>query len=224
MDYLTDSANTARPDREELQNRRANFRKTQTKYKASRFLLPECHPSLRPGPTLVYYGVGILQEELEAYAEKNGFFPNEHGFDEVSQWLHAWHCSLALFSKKANFELDLAITVSPDYDLVIAVYSNIEYMRNPLSLKDEKEVVSIIAQELGVRRKARWHYDFDALQGAYQWDWTPPTKEQVEKIRAEYRKCRMILEYDPERNICRGVKCTDDGIPLTGDVVHTTAE
>lgn len=49
------------------------FRKPLTEYKGSPLLSPEWHPYLRQDPTLVYYAVGILQEELEAYAEKNDF-------------------------------------------------------------------------------------------------------------------------------------------------------
>ncbi|KAI0340293.1 hypothetical protein BDW22DRAFT_1430906 [Trametopsis cervina] len=165
-------------------------------YKGRPFLLSECHPHLRPDPTIVYYDIGVTPDELGAYACKHGFFPNEHGETEDARWVHAWECALALLSKKANFELDLRVPVSPDFSLAISVYSNIVFATNGLERKDMHKIVNAVLRELGFL------------------GWTPPTEEELEQYKVAYREfCGISMEYDPVERIYRGVDCTDAAIP-----------
>ncbi|KAI0340291.1 hypothetical protein BDW22DRAFT_1430904 [Trametopsis cervina] len=211
---MADSTKTA----EQIEEERLAFRATLTEFKGRPFILPECHPCLRPDPWVVYYGIGISQKELEAYARKIGFFPNNYGPTETTQWLHAWRRSVAYLSQKANHTLDLRVPVSPDYDLVISVYSNMEYVNTPLQVDHENEVIDIILEEFELGeygRDALWHYDLHDYEGILQLAWTPPSEEELEIYRAEYRMHGFILDYDLKKRIYRVIECTDDAVPAT---------
>ncbi|KAI0340290.1 hypothetical protein BDW22DRAFT_409052 [Trametopsis cervina] len=218
MDDVADSSTNndaassyAQRDEERAEMRRLAWDRYLANHKGRPFLLPECHPRLRPDPTLVYYGVGVTPDELEAYARKHGFFPNQYGETENAS-THGWKCVIALLSKKANFELDLRVAVSPDHVLVISVYSNI--MFDAVDRKYANRAVNIVLQELGFIRPPLWYYDLDMFEGVLQLPWTPPTEEELELYKVAYREfCGVSMEYDPVQRIYRGVECTEASGP-----------
>lgn len=120
------------------------------------------------------------------------FYPNDCGPEATQRW-KAWRDSIALISKKVNFEVDLRIPVSPRYDLVISLYSNLEYATKALDHEEQADVANLINKEFGVERPLMWHYDTDLWEGTWLPVWQPPSAEHVETLRGLYKDRGVTL-------------------------------
>ena len=128
-------------------------------FKPSPTLPDNCDPIILEYPYLAYKGIGLSTQELSDYADKLGLYDGvELGKDSLKVLVQAKR----RLSKEVDYKLKLRLSLSPDYEIVLGIYSNIDVWNGThdrLDPDDEDDLLSEIQQLLGVNSPPMWHYD-----------------------------------------------------------------
>ena len=131
-------------------------------FKPSPSLPSDCNPIDLEYPRLAYWGIGLKGEELTNYANKLGLYHEDRRDPYGGCFLESWMLATEHLSKKLDYKLKLRFPISPEYNLVLGLYSNINVWDGNfvcLYSEDEKDLLCEIQEELGIDTPSMWHYD-----------------------------------------------------------------
>ncbi|KAI0684013.1 hypothetical protein BC835DRAFT_673759 [Cytidiella melzeri] len=156
------------------------------RYKATKYLTYACNPILHQYPRLAYFGVGVTKDELIAYVHKHDLLykhPDpkiDSRIDYGQRMAQSWRTAAERLSDIVEFDVDMRLPRSPDYDMVVALYSNYDLEDEGLEEEDEVEVLRLIQEELGITSPGLWHFAYET-QGCRRLPWIPPTAEDMRR-------------------------------------------
>jgi hypothetical protein len=178
-------------------------------FKPSPNLPHNCNPVLLEHPYFAYKGIGLSTVELTNYAEKLGFF-NEAELQENPlkySFLTCWRRATKHLSKEVDYKLKLRFPLSPDYELVLGVYSNIDLWDETIDRlypEDQDKMFKEIQEILGVNSPPMWHYDICEPR-ARRKPWRQMSEEEIDELKrqsarnCEAKKARLAAKAAQEQ-------------------------
>ncbi|KAI0684003.1 hypothetical protein BC835DRAFT_673151 [Cytidiella melzeri] len=156
-------------------------------YKATKHLTYACNPILHEYPRLAFFGVGVTEDVLIAYVHKHDLLYKhtdpkiDSRIDDDQRMAQSWRNAAKRLSDIVEFDVEMRLPLSPDYDMVVALYSNYDLEETVLLEEDEVEVLRLIQEELGITSPGLWHFAWET-QGCRRLPWIPPTAEDMRRF------------------------------------------
>ncbi|KAL6306893.1 hypothetical protein BKA93DRAFT_771415 [Sparassis latifolia] len=116
-----------------------------------------------PDPPLIQFGVAVNFDKLLSYAKQKNLLESAArrcgvSVNSLSDMPIVCEVIRAL-EVACNARLHWSIPWVPDYDAMVALYSNYSMFWDQLEEEHEKEVIKILQEELGVTEEPMWYWD-----------------------------------------------------------------
>lgn len=120
-------------------------------------------------PGKLYYGFGLSYKDIIDYAERHS--PIDPSITSAARrYAHARSVTLERLRELCQFnDLETALPISPEYQVVLAMYDNYTIAEFELEEEEEADVIRILQEELPAcsRQNPRWFFDrMDRSNGA----------------------------------------------------------
>lgn len=130
------------------------------RYKSTPQLRTKCNPWILEWPRLVYWGIGVTADQLTDYARRRNLYDhNDHSRDCP---LRAWQRAVERLNRNLDIKVCLRYTISPDYDFVIGLFSNLDLCDPSFTVygkEDERPITDAIQRKMRVVSPPLWHLD-----------------------------------------------------------------
>ncbi|KZV74726.1 hypothetical protein PENSPDRAFT_681687 [Peniophora sp. CONT] len=109
-----------------------------------------------PSQPMVHYGVGCNTSEILAWEGSRSYKPQPGDPCPEETARHR----LWFYLKSRRIDCDIEHVLSPDFEFVIALYSNHDQIEKQLVKEDEERCLRIIWKQLGLQeRRPMWYWD-----------------------------------------------------------------